>query len=169
MSKYTDLCQIYRDSRNEYFQFEKGSLDFAEKLVANLIAYLSIPEKQVRFFPTIGEANPTLIYSARKAMRMGPDTYWYLGIGIELQCNDCPDTPDQPVLINLALRKDGDLYLVKMSENDQGQQIKEDLSNAGDFYDFLFNSVKDLLQARINRYINTSPVDFKIGFQSNGE
>lgn len=169
MSKYADLCHIYRNSRNEYFQFENGCLDFAEQLVTNMIAYLSIPEKQIRFFPTIGEANATLIYSARKAMRMGPDTYWYLGLGIELQCRDCPDTPDQPVLINLAFRKDGDLFLVKMSDNDQGHKIKEDLSDASDFYDFLFNSVKDLLQARINRFIDTASVDFKIGFQSNGE
>ena len=169
MSKYNDLCNIYRESRNKYFLFEKECFEFAEKLVGQMVKYLSIPAEQTKLFPTLGEANPTLIYSVREAMRMGPDTFWYLGIGIELQCVDCPDTPDQPVMINLAIRKERGVFIVKMSDKDQGHRIKEDLSNASDFYDHLFNAVSDLLQANINRYLDKKPVECRIGFQSKSE
>jgi len=169
MSKYNDLCEIYRESRNKYFNFENASFEFAERLVDRLVDYLSIPKEQTKLFPTIGKANPALIYSVREAMRMGPDTFWYLGLGIELQCKDCPDTPDQSVLVNLALRKDGGIFIVKISDNDQGRRIKEDLSNADEFFDHMFNSVSDLLQAKINRYLAKKPVDCRIGFLSTSE
>jgi len=169
MSKYDELCSIYRESRNEYFHFEKECFAFAERLVGQMVKYLSIPDEQIKLFPTVGDASPTLIYSVRDAMRMGPDTFWYLGLGIELQCRNCPDTPDQPVLINLAIRKDGDQFIVKISDKDQGHRIKENLSNTNDFFDYLFNAVKDLLQATINRYLDKKAVDCRIGFQSSCE
>ncbi len=169
MSKYNDLCEIYRESRNKYFKFENASFEFAERLMERLVEYLSIPKEQTKLFPTIGKANPVLIYSVREAMRMGPDTFWYLGISIELECKDCPDTPDQSVLVNLALKKDGDIFIVKISDKDQGRRIKEDLSNADDFFDHLFNSVSDLLKANINRYLAKEPVDCRIGFLSTSE
>ena len=169
MSKYNDLCEIYRESRNKYFDFEMECVEFAERLVDQLVTYFSVPEGRSKLFPTLGEANPALIYSVQEAMRMGPDTFWNLGIGIELQCNDCPDTPDQPVLINLALRKDGGVFIVKISDKDPGHRVNGDLSNASDFFDHLFNTVRDLLQANINRYLAKKPVDCQIGFHSNCE
>ncbi len=36
MSKYKDLCDIYRESRNRNFDFEKEYLEFAEKLIGNM-------------------------------------------------------------------------------------------------------------------------------------
>ena len=169
MSKYNDLCEIYRQSRDKYFDFEKESIEFAEHLVEQMVKYFSVPAGLSKIFPTIGEANPALIYSVREAMRMGPDTFWYLGMGIELQCKDCPDTPDQPVLINLAFRKDGGAFIVKISDKDQGHRVNADLSNASDFFDHLFNSVRDLLQANINRYLAKKPVNCQIGFHSKCE
>lgn len=169
MSNYKDLCDIYRESRNRYFDFEKDCIEFAETLIGDMMDYLSIPTERIKLFPTLGEADATLIYSIKEAMRLGADTFWHLGIGIELQCEDCPDTPDQPVLINLRLRREDGNFIVKLSDKDKGNKIKKDCSNASEFFETLFTIISDTLENSVNRYLEKNSVDCRIGFHSKGD
>lgn len=166
MSKYKDLCEIYTDSRLKFSQRQNDCQQFLEKLVQGLIDAFDIPKDKIRLFPVIGNPDKSVNYSIKEAMRLNQDKFWHIGLEVTLVCNTCATDPVQPIMINLGVIKEGGFFLLKTDPGEEPFKVSEKSSEKlKNFYDELFERIKEVLGESSNKLLEKEHTVCKIGFK----
>ncbi|MBU2840921.1 hypothetical protein HF670_15600 [Acidithiobacillus thiooxidans] len=167
MTKFLDLCNSYKISRETYFKYRDRSFLFARELIRRYADYLGIPEEQLRLVPLNEEPNPNKTYSLFDAIHLNDDSFWHLGLQITIFT--APNQyPRQTLLITFLFKETDSGFRILISEDDPGHII-----NTGNeseflaFFDFLQDTIQQNFETGLQRFLDTSAPLRTIGFIQN--
>ncbi len=164
MSKFDELCQANATSRNNYFNYVEECRRFARQLINGLLDNWIVPKGNLRYFPTNEEPDSAKNYTLAGGLHLDDDTYCHLGVEMILDEN-MQTIPQQAISIIFHIKKQDDgRFIVKVDSADPGHLI--DANSASDnqqFYDFLFQLIKDNLETDLQRFLQSKSTR-RIGF-----
>ena len=167
MSRYDELCGVYTESRMKFARYQSECQHFLEQFAQGLVEAFCVPPEKFKLFPAIGERDPAVTYTVQESMKLAQDNFWHIGIEIILVCQSCPTDPIQPVMINLGVKKENNVYLLKTSPEDEPFGIAEKSpEQLKYFYDELFTRIQGLLEKSVDVLMEKEPTACKIGFVS---
>jgi len=136
MSKYDEIRDAARLSRENHGHFRSRCISAMTILVHNFASYAGIPDENVRLVPLGGEPKEGTAYPCHAAMRFGEDGYWHLGVWLIITTLDS-------VLLELCLtEREGKLF-VKGGINGKPYQLDGfDTVLCNAFYDEIVEQVK---------------------------
>lgn len=164
MSKFSEMCQAYANSRQTYFEYRERCYSHFMKLGFGFAGYCEIPESQVRFIPLKEEYKSDRQYTLAGATHLDEDTYWHLGIKITLY-EDPSTYPQQAMLIRLCVKELNGKIFVRIGLNDKPVEIDlSDETQCVALYENIINQIKAAFQNELQAFLEKSSPLKKIGF-----
>lgn len=150
MGKHSELCQSFREHRDELSQFRLESHQFGQKLGAGYISYLDVPEGDFSWHKTNEFTDQNKNYTILGAMKLEDDGFWSLGVSILIYITK-NTFPQSKLLINFYFKeKTTGTYTVKISTDDNSPSTVN-IDNNNDFT-IVYDRLQELI---IKMYKNT--------------
>lgn len=165
MSKFQELCESYKTTRQNYFSYRDECLGFVNELVHRYKNYLEIPEGQFSYVPTHKEPEPGKTYSLDGASHLNADGYWHSGLEIRLY--EAPNVePQATVRICLRVKKQEDKFDVKITSQNRHHIIASgNLQEHTEFFEYLQKQIRDSMEKEMSDFLTRSSPLRKIGFE----
>jgi len=144
MSKFDEMCEIYRTARKGLIEYEEECRSFSRELVDDMIDYFEWPRGQEITFLQLGdEINPNnRFYALAGAMRMDDESFWHFGV--ELTIEEPTGAYPQPFLLSFFIKKVGPHFIVKLGPTGKEIKIHEDRRGELEpFYDAVFVQIAE--------------------------
>lgn len=165
MTKFNELCNSYRLSREKYFNYRNECIDFADKLVGNMIGYFQWPKEQIKYVSPKGNDSDS-VYTLRGVLSLEDDTFWHFGLGLTLY--ESPDIkPYETAIIHILLKKDCEHFIVKIKNfKDEFEIFKDKPEDFENFFEFIFNKIKEDYEKDFEIFFEQEDTTIrKIGFK----
>lgn len=174
MSRYVEICNLLKKSRQDYAQYRRVCAQFLVQMVEGMIAYLECPAQEVTFFKVHAEQYvPTTLANA---LELRPDTYQYLGVGINLyedlqaMRSEDPEVqkakPPRPFLCAFMVKKHDEYFEFRVKHIDKEFTVNPD--NPEDMqrvYDSIFDNLKNELDTHLATFLSSVEPKNQIGFE----
>jgi hypothetical protein len=164
VSKFDELCQAYASSRKAYVDYRDACFGFAQALIEGLLAFLQVPEGRIRLVPVNRDPDPEAAYSLAGAMHLDEDTYWHVGVVVDLS-DPAGAFPPQAVLIKLLVKRHDGAFYVRLGEDDEDMRVRdaspEDLALV---MEHVFETIKDSYEQGLQQFLDQDESTRKIGF-----
>jgi hypothetical protein len=168
MTKFEELCNSYRLSRNKYFNYRNECVNFADELVYGMIGYFKCPKEQIKCFSPKGQDMPDnhSCQLLRGVMTLEDDTFWHFGIGLTLYESPEIIIPRETVTIHILLKKVCERFIVKINTFEEKFEIyRNKPADFKNFYKFIFNKIKEDHEKETAIFYEKTDSVKKIGFK----
>lgn len=152
MSKFDELCQVYRKSRRAFLDYEQACQDFARDLVYGMIEYFEWPrDQEINYIPLGEELDPTnKFYALAGAMRMNEESFWHFGV--ELRIYEPGGSYPSPFVLSFYIKKVGPFFIVKLGPKGREIKINEEQRNALEpFYEAVFRQIAEFFAKKYHQ------------------
>jgi hypothetical protein len=164
MSKYDDLCQAYANSRKAYVDYRNACFGFAQELLEGLFSFLQVPEGRIRIVPVSREPDPEAVYTLSSAMHLDEDTYWHVGVVVDLM-DAAGAFPPQAVLIKLLLKRHDGVFFVRLGQDGDDMKVREGQpQDMALVMEHIFGAVKESYDQGLQQFLDQDESTRKIGF-----
>lgn len=166
MSKFIELCETFKDSRDEYIVYRDTCYNFMGTLVHKLIDSWQCPEEAITWIPVDKDIEPNTRYSIPGAMTLDEDAWWHLGLVITLYVK--PNVfPQEKLLLDICLKKDEDGFILKVAGPDNEFSVHEGNDEECEaFYESVYDIIKGNYKKGLNDFLDGEIKTRKIGFQA---
>ncbi|MCP4359660.1 MAG: hypothetical protein GY796_16765 [Chloroflexi bacterium] len=161
MTKYNELAQIYRESRQSFRKYEETCATFARELVDGFLDYMEWPRNQEINYLAVGEETDpdNKFFALGKAMQMDMESFWHFGI--ELRIQEASGLHPISLVLSFFIKKTGPHFIVKLGAN--GREIKIPESKRGElnpFFDAIYGQIKEFFAKRYIQAITGNEKEF---------
>jgi hypothetical protein len=164
MSKFDDLCQAYATSRKAYVEYRDASFGFSQTLLEALVRYLEVPDGRIRLVPVNREPDADAVYPLGGAMHLDEDTYWHLGVLIDLS-DPAGAYPPQAVLIKLLLKRCEATFCVRLGQEGDDFVVRDGYpQDLAAFLDHVHGTIKESYEQGLQQFLEQQESTRKIGF-----
>ncbi len=149
MSKFEEVCEVYRKSRRAFLAYERECQQFARDLVYGMIEYFEWPQNQeISYIPLGEELDPNnKFYALAGAMRMNEESFWHFGV--ELTAYEGGFSNPAPFVMSFFIKKVGSNFIVKLGPQGREIKIPESQRNALEpFFDAVFLQMVEFFKKR---------------------
>jgi hypothetical protein len=152
MNKFDEICEAYKNSRHEFFDYEGECRKFVVQIVQGLIKYLRCPKEQIKYYPINEEPEKNTEYHIGGAMEFNDnDRFWHIGLGITIY--EAPRVyPQETIRAELLIKKVDDQYHVKFGKRGKLFKLPED--DIDNFYNHIYESLLNLYRGDLHQYLN---------------
>jgi len=161
MDRFQVLFEIYRKNIGEFNEYQKESLKFLLGFLDSYLEYFSLPPKNAILFSW--DDNPVPINEPVKAMKLLPDSFWHVRVGMLLKIPKV-DIPEQSLVFEMLFKKYKGNFIAKLANN---RSIEIPYENGKWFYyEFnraLYEYLVDFYQDDLEKFLN-QPESNKLGF-----
>ena len=152
MTKYEEILKSYKTAMKRYADYRKECWRFAHKLVNGLINYLKCPKELVMFDPLNREIKEGQIFTLEGAMHLEDDTFWHLGIGINLYRE--PNIIQERVKLCIMIKGSNKHFIVKLEGINKEFEIDENKPEEfKTFYDFIFKQITEFYDKGLIQFL----------------
>jgi len=163
MSKFNEICESFKISRKQYFDYRDECWKFANQLINGFREYAKIPNEQFTFVPLDKEINSDSLYSLMAVMVLQDDTYWHFGFQITLY--EAPNIyPYQPILFKITLKKSNGKFIVKVGPNFEKAISLDSEAEKIELYEYLCNSAVNCFKGSLEKFLENKAITKRIGF-----
>jgi hypothetical protein len=164
MSKYDELCQAYANSRKAYVDYRNACFGFAQELLEGLFGFLQVPEGRIRIVPVSREPDPEAVYTLSSAMHLDDDTYWHVGVVVDLV--DASGTfPPQAVLLKLLVKRHDGVFFVRLGRDGEDMRVRDGYpQDIAVFMNHVFTAIKESYDQGLQQFLDQDESTRKIGF-----
>ncbi len=164
MSKFEELCQAYVLSRKTYVDYRDSCFAFSQTLLEALVRYLEVPDGRIRLVPVNREPDAEAIYPLGGAMHLDDDTYWHLGVLIDLS-DPAGAYPPQAVLIKLLLKRCEASFCVRLGQEGDDFAVRDGYpQDLASFLDHIHKTIKESYEEGLQQFLIQQESTRKIGF-----
>lgn len=164
MSKFEEICQAYATSRKTYMEYRDACFGFSQTLLEGLIRYLEVPGGRIRLVPVNREPDADAVYTLAGAMHLDEDTYWHLGVLVDLS-DPAGAYPPQAVLLKLLLKRHEATFFVRLGQDEEDFEVRDghpqDLEA---FLEHIYLSIKESYEQGLQQFLIQEESTRKIGF-----
>ncbi len=161
MDRFQVLFEIYRKNIEEFNAYQQESLRFLMGFLESYLEYFTLPPKNAILFSWEGNASPT--NEPLKAMKLFPDSYWHVRIGMLLKIPKV-DIPEQNLVFEMLFKKYKGNYIMKIVNN---RSIDIPYENGQwHYYEFnkaLYEFFVDFYQDDLGKFLD-QPESNRLGF-----
>lgn len=145
MSRFDELCNVYKEYRDGLSDFRMASFQFGRRLIGGYVKYLGASDMDYKVKPLNKEPEPNMKYSTPGAMHLDDDAYWHLGFFLTIHI-DKNTYPKQELRIEFVFKPISDsVYTVSFLGVD-GPFLNVDVNS-----DESFNAIYEQLQTVITK------------------
>jgi len=164
MSKFSDLCSLYKESRETYAECQKRAFKFSVELMERYLNYLDIPNKYFKYVPLKNDPDPQEIgrlsqennYTVRGATHLKDDTYWHIGLVITVFITE-NTYPQYPVFIDFKFKEKDNGYIVIITDDHEGYLIHGgNETEFNDLFNFIQIKLQDNFKTGLQRFLEQS-------------
>jgi len=164
MSKFEELCQAYATSRKAYVDYRDACFGFSQTLLEALIRYLEVPDGRIRLVPVNREPDAEAVYTLGGAMHLDEDTYWHLGVLVDLT-DPSGAHPPQAVLLKLLLKRHEATFDVRLGQDEEDFEVRDDHpQDLAAFLEHIYLSIKESYEQGLQQFLIQQESTRKIGF-----
>jgi len=161
MDRFRVLFEIYRKNIEEFNDYQQESLKFLSGFMDSYLEYFSLPPKNAILFSW--EETPAPTNDPLKAMKLLPDSFWHVRMGMLLKVPKV-DIPEQSLVFEMLFKKYKGNFIMKILNN---KSIDIPFEN-GQWYYYEFNKALyeffvDFYQDDLEKFLN-QPEANKLGF-----
>lgn len=164
MSKFDEICQVYRKSRRAFLEYETACQDFARDLVFGMIEYFEWPrDQEITYIPLGEDLDPSnKFYALAGAMRMNEESFWHFGV--ELKASEPGGAYPIPFVMSFYIKKAGPYFIVKLGPMGREIKIHEEQRNALDpFFEAVFRQIVEFFTKKYHQAL-AQQQDQELGF-----
>ena len=161
MDRFQVLFEIYRKNIEEFNTYQQESLRFLTGFLDSYLEYFSLPPKNAILFSS--DENPAPTKEPLKAMKLLPDSFWHVRIGMLLKIPKI-DLPEQSLVFEMLFKKYKGNFIMKLA-NDRTIDIPYE-KGKWHYYEFnkaLYEFFVDFYQDDLEKFLN-QPESNKLGF-----
>jgi hypothetical protein len=161
MDRFQVLFEIYRKNIEEFNSYQQESLKFLIAFLDSYLEYFSLPPKNAILFSWDENSSPTK--EPLKAMKLMPDSFWHVRIGMLLKI-DKVDIPEQSLVFEMLFKKYKGSFIMKLV-NDRTIEIPF-FKEQWHYYEFnkaLYEFFVDFYQNDMEKFLD-HPDSNKLGF-----
>jgi len=161
MDRFQVLFEIYRKNIEEFNSYQEESQKFLLGFINSYLEYFSLPPKNAILFSW--EENTVPTSDPLKAMKLMPDSFWHVRIGMLLKVPKV-DIPEQSLVFEMLFKKFKGNFIMKLA-NDRTIEIpfKDDRWHYYEFNKALYEFFVDFYQNDLDKFLN-QPESNKLGF-----
>jgi len=161
MDRFRVLFEIYRKNIEEFNDYQQESLKFLSGFMDSYLEYFSLPPKNAILFSW--EETPAPTNDPLKAMKLLPDSFWHVRMGMLLKVPKV-DIPEQSLVFEMLFKKYKGNFIMKILNN---KSIDIPFEN-GQWYYYEFNKALyeffvDFYQDDLEKFLN-QPEANRLGF-----
>jgi hypothetical protein len=161
MDRFQVLFEIYRKNIEEFNTYQQESLKFLVGFLDSYLEFFSLPPKNAILFSW--DETPVPVREPIKAMKLMPDSYWHVRIGMLLKLPKI-DLPEQSLVFEMLFKKYRGNYIMKLANNRSIEIpfVKEQWY----YYEFnkaLYEFLVDSYQNDLEKFLD-QPESNKLGF-----
>ena len=146
MSRFEELCAAFKASQDEFSDYQRRSLDFAEKLFTGLWEYLQIPSKNYHYFSLGEEREPGAYFSLAGVVKLGNDGYWNLGFDVTV--HEGETLSSLTMIFEVRFKQEDGKFHLRIGSEDSGRKIDPHSdSDFEEFYEFFFTAIREYVEA----------------------
>jgi len=161
MNRFQVLFEIYRKNIEEFNAYQSESTEFLLGFMKSYIDYFSLPPKNAILFSWEENAAPTV--DPLKAMKLMPDSFWHVRVGMLLKIPKI-EIPEQSLVFEMLFKKYKGNYVMKLA-NERTIEIPFE-NGSWHYYEFnkaLYEFFVDFYQNDLDKFLNM-PESNKLGF-----
>jgi hypothetical protein len=162
MDRFRVLFEIYRKNIEEFNSYQEESLKFLTGFLGSYVEYFSIPPKNAVLFSWEENAAPTS--EPQKAMKLMPDSFWHVRIGMILKVPKI-ELPEQSLVFEMLFKKYNGNFIMKLA-SDRSIEIPFE-NGKWHYYEFnkaLYEYLVDFYQDDLEKFLNQADSN-KLGFE----
>jgi len=164
MSKYEELCQAYANSRKTYVEYRNACFGFAQDLIEGLVNFLQVPEERIRLVPVNRDPDPEAVYTLSSAMHLDEDTYWHVGVVVDLS-DPAGAFPPQAVLIKLLVKRHDGTFYVRLGQDGDDMRVRDGYpQDMALVMEHVFTTIKESYEQGLQQFLDQEESTRKIGF-----
>jgi len=161
MDRFQVLFEIYRKNIEEFNAYQQESLKFLMGFLDSYLEYFSLSPKNAVLLSWEEDSAPT--NDPLKAMKLMPDSFWHVRIGMILKIPKV-DIPEQSLVFELLFKKYRGNFIMKLGNN---RSIEIPFENEKwHYYEFnkiLYEFFIDFYQDDLEKFLD-HPESNKLGF-----
>jgi hypothetical protein len=161
MDRFQVLFEIYRKNIEDFNAYQQESLRFLMGFLDSYLEYFTLPPKNSVLFSWDENSTPT--NEPQKAMKLMPDSFWHVRIGMKLK-NPKIDLPEQNLVFEMLFKKYRGNYIVKLV-NDRSIEIPFE-NGKWHYYEFnkaLYEFFVDFYQNDLEKFLDQADNN-RLGF-----
>jgi len=161
MDRFQVLFEIYKKNIEEFNSYQEESLKFLLGFLDSYLEFFSLPPKNAILFSW--DETPTPTNEPIKAMKLLPDSFWHVRIGMLLKIPKI-ELPEQQLVFELLFKKYKGNFIMKLG-TDPSIEIPFE-KGKWHYYEFnksLYEFFVDFYQNDLEKFLD-QPESNKLGF-----
>ncbi len=158
MTKFEELCEIYTNAENDFYNYKWKCIDFAKKMGNEVANYLGCKTEDIQYYSYDKEGNPQEVHP-RDALFLRKDTFWHYGMGINLYISGNKD-PSMSHQFEMAIKGKKKSFIVQFPKLNEKFTINPNKpEDFQEFNDLIFNNIKDHFENQLEKFLKQESVE----------